>query len=117
MSESLRQDLASFLGLDVDSEPLPRLTEIYQNTTVQTFDICQPQYKNLRRELVRIGKAASAWILEFFVDQPTVTVSSREHFERLLKTWAHDPCQEKATKLKGQEAKEEVTEPAVGIEP
>lgn len=89
VAEALRQDLSSFLGLHA---PLPPLTKIYQPPSRADFSICDPQYADLRQELLRVGKAAGTWIREFFLDQPTVHVSSRKEFETLLLLWAEDPC-------------------------
>lgn len=89
VSEALRQDMTSFLGLH---SPLAPIQKRYKAESKLAFSICEPQHKDLRRELVRIGKAASSWILEFFVDQPTVTVSSRNNFAMLLRKWGEDPC-------------------------
>lgn len=93
VAEALRQDLSAFLGLD---SPLPPLTKPYQASTRRKFSICQPRYQALRQELLRNGRAAADWILEFFLDVPTVTVSSRGEFEKLLRQWAHDPCDKEA---------------------
>jgi hypothetical protein len=89
VAEALRQDLSSYLGLRT---PLSPLTRAYQPPSDARFSICEPQYAALRQELVRVGKAASSWILEFFLVQPTVAVSSRTEFERLLREWGEDPC-------------------------
>jgi hypothetical protein len=89
VAEALRLDLSSFLGLRT---PLSPLTRAYQSPTDARFSICEPRYADLRQELVRVGKAASSWILDFFLDQPTVTVSSRTEFARLLEAWGEDPC-------------------------
>jgi len=91
VTETLRQDLSLYLGL---STPLHPLSRIYHHPPSDAeFSICEPQYQILRRELVRVGEAAGTWIREFFLDQPTVHVSSRKDFERLLESWAHDPCE------------------------
>eukprot|EP00977_Amphora_coffeiformis_P019235 scaffold7076_cov149-Amphora_coffeaeformis.AAC.6 len=89
VAEALRQDLSAYLGLHT---PLPPLLRTYQPPPDANFSICEPRYQALRQELVRVGQAAGAWIREFFLDQPTVHVSSRKEFERLLGLWAHDPC-------------------------
>lgn len=96
-SEALRQDLSSFLGLHT---PLPPLVRTYRPEHLREFSICEPQYKALRQELLRIGSAAGSWIREFFLDQSTVFVSSRKEFEKLLAKWAEDPCEgESQTKM------------------
>ena len=92
VAEALRQDLSAYLGLH---NPLPPLVRTYRPPSNTKFSICEQRYQGLRRELVRIGQAAGAWIREFFLDHPTVHVSSRKEFERLLGLWAHDPCDSK----------------------
>ena len=89
VAEALRQDLSSYLGLGA---PLPPLSRTYEPPSDAEFSICEPKYQALREELLRVGKAASSWIREFFLDEPTVHVSSRNEFERLLGLWDKDPC-------------------------
>ena len=56
------------------------------------LDICRPKYNRLRAELLRHGAAASTWILDYFLDLPSVHVSSPEYFRTLLQSWHVDPC-------------------------
>ena len=90
VAEILRQDLSMYLGLHT---PLPPLVQTHQPPSDAQFSICEPAYQALRLELIRIGQAAGSWIEEFFLNQPTVHVSSRDEFERLIGDWAKDPCE------------------------
>lgn len=92
VAESFRQDLSSFLGL---KSPLPPLFPWKGDPRVdkKDFKICEPRHREAREELLRIGRAASTWILEYLLDQPTVHVSSRDDLERLIARWKEDPCE------------------------
>jgi hypothetical protein len=95
VAEALRLDLSNFLDV---SPPLPSLKtrgEVHHTRDTEpdnVIDICQPDYQILREELVMIGRDASEWILEYFVNQPNVVVSSPEYFANALESWKEDPC-------------------------
>ncbi|GKY95801.1 hypothetical protein MPSEU_000540800 [Mayamaea pseudoterrestris] len=57
------------------------------------IDICDDKFVELRRELLQVGKEASQWISQFLLNQPSVHVSSPQHFRDLLSTWSIDPCE------------------------
>jgi hypothetical protein len=87
-----RQDLSDFLGLDTILDPIEKRTSASPNFHY-VIDICEPQFKELRFELLEVGIKASEWIREFFMDHPDVTVSSPDHFRELLLSWSDDPCE------------------------
>jgi hypothetical protein len=107
-----QKDLESFLGLpggaldSLPSQPLPSHAKnassqgggvavavaVTVTVTSERFDICRDQYAPLRKELMKHATAASEWILDYFLSLPDVTVSSPQHFRRLLESWKIDPC-------------------------
>ena len=89
--ETLRVDLESFLGL---SSPLKELSSGAREKNSKSFDICELQYEPLRKVLVDIGGDAASWILDYFIEAPGVTVSSKENFALHLRAWSIDPCPE-----------------------
>jgi len=86
-AEVFSQDLSNFIGL---SKPLTPATK--KERREKTMNICDDKYAELRVELLATGKAASKWIRHYFVDHPDVTVSSPNHFKKILKAWEVDPC-------------------------
>jgi hypothetical protein len=59
----------------------------------QKIDICRDEYKPVRRDLLRIGRASARWMRDEFLHSPDVHVSERESiFLPLLSSWEHDPC-------------------------
>jgi hypothetical protein len=95
IAKALRLDLSKFLAI---SPPLPSLDDAREVPHARdisrdnVIDICQPDYQILREELTMIGRDASEWILEYFVNQPNVVVSSPEYFAKALESWKEDPC-------------------------
>lgn len=90
------KDLQHYLGLH---EPMPDMVHENKgqvrnttNTKQQGIDICDERHKNVRRELLKSGREASAWIRTYFLDAKDVHVSSREYLEEILASWALDPC-------------------------
>lgn len=85
-----REDLQRFIGLQ---RPLPpiRIANTSRNFHF-ALDICEDRYIPLRKDILKVSKAASEWISKYFLDHPDVTVSSRDHFKVILETWLHDPC-------------------------
>lgn len=99
----MRQDLQSFLGLRnalppmVHYKPGKSKWDNYDNATQQhlqsmKIDICDEQYLPLRTNLMMHAVHASQWIRQHFLQSDDVVVSSREHFEQILLSWEHDPC-------------------------
>ena len=92
--EQFRNDLADYLALPLGgrlSEHLKPRKVIPENYHI-AMEICDANYTNLRNELVEVGRAAAAWILDYFLPLPDVTVSSVDFFREQLLTWQFDPC-------------------------
>ena len=84
-----RKDLQVFLNLTTPIGP-PKHRE--SRNYHQAIDICDERYRPLRQEILEVGQKAATWILQYFVLNPDVTVSSPLHFASLLETWSEDPC-------------------------
>ena len=107
VAEALREDLPAFLELNTLLPSLeraqPRMHE--DNSTAmdpshvrrrrerEVIDICEPQYKALRDELVLVGRDAAEWIETYFMPLPNVVVSSPDYFRQVLGTYQTDPCE------------------------
>jgi hypothetical protein len=88
-NELFRSELQQFLGLTSPLDPLEtRSSRNYH----YALDICEDKYKDLRSDILKVGKAASEWIVTYFIDHPDVTVPSKERFTDVLRTWSSDPC-------------------------
>ena len=86
------QDMTDFLGLRRRLDPLKADPKAGKN--YHKLNICEPQYKELRKELMNMGRNASTWLSSFFLKLPDVHVSSPQHFQDLIASWARDPCDE-----------------------
>jgi hypothetical protein len=88
-----RTDLTKFLGL---TQPLvPWNSSCESQTFDEDFveiDICHAQYRQVRSDLLQMGRRASEWILTYLLPHPDVVVSNDEHFRASLLTWLDDPC-------------------------
>jgi len=58
----------------------------------QKIDICEDQYTELRGLLQRQASESATWILNDFLVNPNVKVSSPDNFKQLLRKWHDDPC-------------------------
>ena len=70
---------------------------IYNNKTQQQINqlkinICDNKYQLLRDELLLLAQQSSTWIRTVFINSPTVFVSSKDYFDKLLRQWMIDPC-------------------------
>jgi len=91
-AEAYSRDLSNFLGLKRPLDPIVPRTSVSRNYKY-AIDICDGKFRELRAELMEIGRNASEWIRTYFVDHPDVTVSSPGHFkDDLLASWLVDPC-------------------------
>ena len=99
-----RQDLQSAIGLKHELFDPPRFKpDRHWDDRIQSekdrlkIDICADKYTPLKAELLEIAKEASVWIRESgFLDNLDVLVSSRSHFEDIIKSWMDDPCETRA---------------------
>jgi len=92
-TEQLRQDLQAFLNVS-QLPPVPTYHQPYERVPHAEIDICQAEYKPIRKALVQNGIRASTWIKEYLLESPMAIVSSREYFLELLETWKQDPCEQ-----------------------
>jgi hypothetical protein len=89
-SDAFRQNLSDFLGL---SSALPPVTIRNASRNYHfAINICEDKYMEIRRNLLDFGKAASTWILKYFLQLDEVYVSDKPRFEELLSTWGFDTC-------------------------
>ena len=92
-------DIQNFLGLNQPlDEPLhfspgkEQADEKQKMIDEKKIKICEDQYKDVRNELIKIGKHSQEWILNWFLKSPDVYVSNRQHFIEILKGYQDDPC-------------------------
>jgi hypothetical protein len=69
-----------------------KITESKNVKYAASIDICHADYEGLRHELVEIGKRASVWIVQYFMQSEQVVVSSPDFFASILQSWNEDPC-------------------------
>jgi len=100
-SAQFRTDLKGFLGLQKEIPPFPLidtsgrfdfLPPVKRQVDRNKIDICQPEHAAIRAVLMEKATLASKWILEYFLQNDEVFVSSRDRFEMILESWKHDPC-------------------------
>ena len=70
----------------------PLSVEHENRLVTHKIDICQDQYKNLRGLLQQQASESATWIINEFLANPNVKVSSPDYFKQLLQTWHDDPC-------------------------
>jgi len=95
------RDLEEFLGLKTPLEgPMMRVKpgrepmskEHEQELMSKKINICEDQHVKLRALLKRKASASAHWILDEFLSNPNVKVSSPDYFKSLLQEWHSDPC-------------------------
>lgn len=96
----LIDDLEYFLGVrsDLPFLRLPldgRLFEnfVHKDAHTRSIDICESNFRPLRKALMDIGRRSSQWIQDDFLPTTTVTCSQVDLFTENLKTWIIDPCE------------------------
>lgn len=104
--QRLKDDLRDFLGLDMDLEDNPVVVpgkkwsaEVQAIKDQRKMHICEDQYKDLRKEIMRTSRQTATWILESFIQSEDVFTSSPEFFEESIMTWMEDPCETKSRRL------------------
>eukprot|EP00977_Amphora_coffeiformis_P003398 scaffold630_cov174-Amphora_coffeaeformis.AAC.18 len=99
--ETLARDIKTFLGLDGDLPPLPHRKPgldivdeaVRQEKELQKIDICDPAYRAVRSDLIRIGTLGAQWLeQELLPSSSTVHVSDPNGFRKILRHWSKDPC-------------------------
>lgn len=95
------RDLQEFLGLETQlGDPMmhvkpgrkPMSKEHEEELMSKKIDICEDQYSRLRLLLKDQASASAQWILDNFLSNPNVKVSSPGYFKSLLQHWHNDPC-------------------------
>lgn len=87
-------DIQTFLNLQYPLKHFASETKENVNDAnyPETINICDSEYKRIRRKLIRQGTKSSEWIREKFIKSKDVIVSDVSYFESMLKTWSEDPC-------------------------
>ena len=98
-SNQFREDFQSFMGLTEDlpkilqSRPGQNWDRVTQHQKDKNkIDICDQQWRPVRRELLRMSRQGSEWIRTVFLNSRDVHVSSQPHLKSLLLQWMDDPC-------------------------
>ena len=93
-SMTLRRDLQQYLGLEDNLAPIPHIRPKEKNDSknITKISLCEDQYLPVRTELMRISRAASTWIRNYFLKAQDVHVSSPDFLEEILESWMEDPC-------------------------
>mmetsp|Transcript_3092 Transcript_3092/g.6595 ORF Transcript_3092/g.6595 Transcript_3092/m.6595 type:complete len:354 (-) Transcript_3092:37-1098(-) len=94
-------DLREFLGLKAPLEspmihvkPGQKLMSKEHENRLRSkkINICEDQFAELRGLLQRQASESASWILDEFLANPNVKVSSPDYFKRILEAWHDDPC-------------------------
>lgn len=101
---ALRTDLARYLGLkhSFDEEAPHAVPGMKWSAEVQAIrdsrkiDICEERYKPVRDELMKGSRQTSLWIRTFFLASKDVFISSPEFFDKIMRDWMNDPCEDSA---------------------
>ena len=97
----LAQDITNFLGLDSELPALPHRKPgldivdeaVLQEKERQKIDICDPTYRAVRSDLIRIGSLGAQWLeQELLPSSSTIHVSDPTGFRKILRQWSKDPC-------------------------
>lgn len=88
------KDIQSFLNLQHPLKHFASETKenVNNSSYPESINICDSEYKRIRKKLIRQGTKSSEWIREKFIKSKDVTVSDVSYFESMLKTWSEDPC-------------------------
>lgn len=94
-SSDFRGELQNYLNL---SAPIKAFGHenvnhfVGSNGYAETINICDTNYRDLRKELVVQGKKTAKWLTEKFIESNEVTVANKDHLIQTLKSWGEDPC-------------------------
>ena len=88
------KDIQSFLNLQHSLKNFASETKenVNDSSYPESIDMCDSEYKRIRKKLIRQGTKSSLWIRDKFIKSKDVTVSDASYFESMLKTWSEDPC-------------------------
>jgi hypothetical protein len=94
-----RRDVSKFLGLQQLLAEIPHVwpgknqdANEQRRRDPMKINICDPQHRLVREDLMIVARQSSLWIRHVFLKSPTVFVSSRVHFEKILQGWMNVPC-------------------------
>ena len=97
--QTLQKDVQKFMGLQQELPPPIHHTpgvqwkeHIQKLKDQKKIDICNEEYKPVRRELMRMARLNAEWVRDVFSKSPSVYVSSPDYFHSLLEAWMVDPC-------------------------
>lgn len=96
-AQSFREGLQEYLGLQYPIAPFTHENvnhQVGEEGYEETINICDRQWKTVRRQLLQQGQYSAEWIRDKFLQSPDVTVINLEHFLQTLETWTSDPCDE-----------------------
>ena len=106
--EIFHRDLTSFVGIPFESDdsiekkksiPGKKWPDEEQDRRDRLkIDICDSQYKRLRQVLLEEAKKSKQWIIDYFLKNDEVSVSSRDYFEETMHRWTQDPCESRDKK-------------------
>lgn len=103
------QELAKFIRIDRKDLPEShdyKVRGVGLNTKNETllqlqksrgmFDICDPQYDFLRKELLPIGFTLQEWLRKYFLpavrERKDIVIPNIEEFEQIIMSFQRDPC-------------------------
>ncbi len=105
-NEALRKDqIAAFLGLTVPLDENSHFApgNSVNETLVQAerdalkLNICLPKHSELQEALLKFAQHATHWICTYFIHAASdVYIGNPEHFQAILESYMHDPCENKS---------------------
>lgn len=100
--ESFRREMSDFLGLPTDqplSSDIPHSRpgkmwdpQLEAEKEASKIDICEDEYVEIRRNLLRQSRTAALWIRRVLLPTGRVRVANPDHFDRILDSYLVDPC-------------------------
>ena len=93
--------LGNFLGLTQELPPAihfvpgkkPRSSEEQKARDAKKINICDEKHIKRRQKIIlKIGRDAQEWILNYFLASPDVMVSNPDHFRKVVESYQFDPC-------------------------
>lgn len=109
--EYFYQELANFV--EIDRGRLPPLSSstyrsgnglnnnlksnLHQQDTENVFDICSPQWDDVRKEILPMSYTLGQWILKYLIPESRkrddLVIPNVTAFESIVETFGRDPCQ------------------------
>lgn len=93
-ANAFRRSIQTFLGLDVDIDPLPRENVGWGKVKKyeEHINICHAEHDSVRALLLNQASTTREWIRDKFLRSRDVHVSGHAYFVELMDTWDKDPC-------------------------